>query len=36
MDPKDVRSLLESAASAKKLPPELEAALERCVSAQGR
>jgi hypothetical protein len=36
MDPKDARSLIESAASAKKLPPELEAARERCVSAQRR
>jgi hypothetical protein len=36
MDPKAVRSFLESASSSKSLPPDVEAATKRCVSAQRR
>jgi hypothetical protein len=36
MDPKTVRAFIESAPSAKSLPPEVDAAQKRCVNAQRR
>jgi hypothetical protein len=36
MDPKTVRAFIASAASAKSLPPEVDAAQKRCVNAQRR